>query len=132
MASTEIVQNKPPLPLANPKTPPESSALLPSSEIIEIVKAVVSMGIAPPSQCPCSHTPPNTPNVQTSSPTLTLEHLEQLLLKLIGAMSKSPDSVEVEAPKPDVSGNTQPKTALVRASKLEIKIVDEVYVPGRA
>jgi hypothetical protein len=96
-----------------------------------MVKAVELMGITP-SQCPCSRTPLNTPNVQTPSPTLTFEHLEQLLLKLIGAMSKSPNSVEAEAPKPDVLGNTQPRTTLVRASKLEIKTVDEVYVPGRA
>ena len=85
-----------------------------------------------PSQCLCSRTPENSPNVQTSSSPVTLEHLERLLLKLIEATPKSINSAKVEALKPDDPGDTQPKPALARASKIEIKEVDEVYVPGRS
>ncbi len=60
-----------------------------------------------------------------------LECLEQLLLKLIQAMSKSPDSAKApEAIKLDAQEDAQAETEIVRASKLEFKMVNEVYIPN--
>ena len=70
--------------------------------------------------CSCSHTPLESPALQTSSPPLTLEHLEKLFLKLIQATSKSDEESKVV--------NAQPKTEMARASRLEFKMVNEVYV----
>src|SRR5438270_5254708 len=72
-----------------------------------------------------SHTPPEGPTPQISSTPLTVEHLEQLIEKLIQAKFKSPDSASDDA-ESDTPGDAQPK--VVRASKLEFKTVNEVYV----
>jgi len=100
MAPTEMVHTGASLSLAQPTTPP-SSLDLPSSEyivtlnnaqqFIDMVKAVVAMQIASPlvSKCACSHTSAESQTVQTAQP-LTVDHLEQLISKLIDAKSKPP------------------------------------------
>jgi hypothetical protein len=91
-----------------------------------MVKAVVAMQIA--STAPSLHCVYSDPSVkslilQTPSPPVTLEHLEQLFLKLI----QSKDSAEAsDGAKSVAKPRDQPKIA--RASKLEFKTVNEVYV----
>jgi hypothetical protein len=117
MARTEMTQASPSVALAQQSTPP-SSPSQPSSEqlvtlnnvhqFIDMVKAVVAMEIA------------STPeNLALQAQPLTLENLEQLLLKLIDAKSKPPKAPE--GAKPDA----HPEAA--RASKPEYKTVTEVY-----
>ena len=117
MARTEMTQASPSVALAQQSTPP-SSPSQPSSEqlvtlnnvhqFIDMVKAVVAMEIA------------STPeNLTLQAQPLTLENLEQLLLKLIDAKSKPPKVPE--GAKPDA----HPEAA--RASKPEYKTVTEVY-----
>jgi hypothetical protein len=112
-----MTQASPSVALAQQSTPP-SSPSQPSSEqlvtlnnvhqFIDMVKAVVAMEIA------------STPeNLTLQAQPLTLENLEQLLLKLIDAKSK-PSKVP-EGAKPDA----HPEAA--RASKPEYKTVTEVY-----
>lgn len=55
---------------------------------------------------------------------LIIEYLEKLIEKFIQA--KLQDSVSKEA-KSEASGDTQPQRA--RASKLEFKIVNKIYIP---
>jgi hypothetical protein len=138
MASTEMIQKGLPSSSARLSTPPNSPDLPPSypftlsdvQQFIEMVKAVVAMQNTPTAHaplCPCSHLPGESPIPQTPSPPVTLEHLEQLLLKLI----QSKDSAEAsDEAKPGAKpGDTQPKIA--RASKLEFKTVNEVYVSNK-
>jgi hypothetical protein len=120
MAPKETIQKGRSSSQAPFNTLPNASAMSPSShlltlsdaqEFIDLVKGVLAMQIAP---------------TQTSSPPITVEHLEQLLLKLIE--TRSPDSTGVsEAAKPDALGGAQPE-AVAQASRLEFKIVNEVYV----
>ena len=91
-------------------------------------------GSQPASQLPPGpDTPPNSAGQSSSNSStsgdapqgspLTMEHLERLINKLIEAKSKDPS----DGTKPDTkSGDAQPKIA--RASKLEFKTVNEVYV----
>ena len=81
------------------------------------------MASSPASKYTCSHILPENPTFQASPQPLTLENLEQLLLKLIDAKSKPP-KVSEDA-KPDA-----PEAA--RASKLEHKTVTEVYASNGA
>ena len=88
-----------------------------------MVKAVVAMQIA--STAPSLHCVCLDPSVKspTPSPPVTLEHLEQLFLKVI----QSKDSAEAsDSAKSNAKPGDQPKIA--RASKLEFKTVNEVYV----
>jgi hypothetical protein len=96
-----------------------------------MVKAIVAMQIAPTSyaqHCACSDPSVKNSAIQSSSTPLTLEHLEQLFLKLIEATPKSPDSAKApEAVKPEAGDD---KAEPARASKLEFKTVNEMYVPN--
>jgi hypothetical protein len=95
-----------------------------------MLSALVAMQIAsttPAQHCPCSHTPLESPTLQASSSLLTLEHLEQLFLRAIQATPKSLDSAEAsEAGEPDAQEDS--KAEVARASKLEFKTVNEVYI----
>jgi len=82
-----------------------------------MVKAVVAIEIASIPKYTCSHVPPENPTFQAQP--LTLENLEQLLLKLINAKSKPLKAPE--STKPDA----YPEAA--RASKPKYKTVTEVY-----
>jgi hypothetical protein len=118
MASTQMMHSGPQLSQAHSSTPPDSPSLPPGSQaftvndvhkFIEMVKATVAMQIAPTAQSPHS---------------VTLEHIEQLFMKLIQSKdsAKASDGAEPGAKPRDA----QPKGA--RASKLEFKTVNEMYV----
>jgi hypothetical protein len=151
MARTEMIQASPSVALAQPTTPPSSPNLSSSEHIvtlnnaqqfIEVVKAVVDMQMASAHapHCTCSHTPPGDPLEVTStdlcSPTphptfstnqpsaqiVTTEHVQQFLdiLKSLSAKQGPPP------PPTKPSGESgEPKA---RASRLEFKTVNEVYV----
>jgi hypothetical protein len=136
MAPTEMTQNGPPLYQAL-GTPPDSPSLSPShpftltdvQQFIDMVKAIVAMDNVPNGlnpHCHCSKTPFNSPAIQTSSPSVTREDLKQLLLEVIQGKSNLQDSVKVA--KDDKLGDAEPKKEIARASKLEFKTVNEVYV----
>ena len=91
-----------------------------------MVKAIVAVQIPTTTpHCCCSHTPPES---QTSSPPLTLEHLEQLFLKLIQTKSTPDSAGPPKAVKSNDLEDAEPKKEIARASKLEFKTVNEVYV----
>jgi hypothetical protein len=131
MARTEMIQASPSVALTQQSTPP-SSPSLPSSEhvvtlsnvleFIDMVKGIVAMQTASTlsPKCTCSDAPSGNAHPQTSTQPLTSQDLEQLILKLIDAKSKPPKSSEGAKP------NVHPEAA--RASKLEFKTVNEVYV----
>jgi hypothetical protein len=132
MASTEMIQKGRPSSQALIGTPPNSPDLSQSlsftlndaHQFIDMVKAVVTIQIAstaPSPHCVCSDPSVKSPILQTPSPPVTLEHLEQLFLKLIQSKDEAPDDAKSNAKPGD-----QPKIA--RASKLEFKTVNEVYV----
>jgi hypothetical protein len=128
MVSTEMIQTGAQMASAKPSTPPSSPSQSPSEQLvtlnnvhqfIDMVKAVVAMEIASTPKCTCSDAPSENAHPQASTQPLTLENLEQLILKLIDAKSKPLKSSE--SAKPDA----HPEVA--RASKLEYKTVTEVY-----
>jgi hypothetical protein len=130
MAPTEI-QTSSQMALAQPGTPPSSPNQSEhmvgwnnAHQFIDVLKAIVDMQIAsaPPPKCACSHTSAESQTVQTAQ--LTVDHLEQLISKLIDAKSKPPKPSKDAKP-----GDPQPKIA--RASKLEFKTVVKVYVSDR-
>jgi hypothetical protein len=109
MAPTEMIQFGTQLPHPQPATPPGSPDLSSPEHVrlnnvqqfTEMVDNTVARKIAS-----------------------VIEHLEQRI-KLIEA--KLPDSAEVaESVKPAVPEDGQPETKIVRASKLEVKTVNEV------
>lgn len=75
-------------------------------------------------------TPPSSPTLLPSS-TLEFAKLVIETVKLIQASQTTPDPTEDSpAAEPQAEGNVQPEDARARASKLEFKTVDEVYVPS--
>jgi hypothetical protein len=132
MSPTEMIQTGALLPLAQPTTLP-SSPNLPfehivtlnnAQQFIEMVKAIVAMEVAPTtlaSKCTCSHMPPENPNPQVSTRVLTADDLEWLILKLIKAKSS-------KGPNPSSPGDTQTEGVVAQTSRLEFKMVNEVYV----
>ncbi|KAH6692795.1 hypothetical protein BKA61DRAFT_499673 [Leptodontidium sp. MPI-SDFR-AT-0119] len=84
------------------------------------------MASSPASKRTCSHVPPENPTFQASERPLTLEHLEELLLKLVGA--KSTDSAgKSEDSESTTSEDTQQEDVVAPASRLEFKTVYEVW-----
>jgi hypothetical protein len=135
MAPTEMIQTSSQMALTQPGTPPSSPNQSEhifgwnnAHQFIDVLKAIVDMQIAsapapaPPPKCACSHTSAESQTVQTAQ--LTVDHLEQLISKLIDAKSKPPKPSKDAKP-----GDPQPEIA--RASKLEFKTVIEVYVSDR-
>jgi hypothetical protein len=90
-------------------------------QFIEIVKTIVATATLPNT---CSYILPKDDTLYKSLTLLTIEYLEKLIEKLIQA--KLQDSVSKEA-KSEASGDAQPQGA--RASKLEFKIVNKIYIP---
>ena len=76
--------------------------------------------------CHCSQTPSNSPTIQVPSPPVTWEDLKQLLLEAI--QGKSNPQSSAKAAKDDKPEGAKPKKRIARASKLEFKTVNEVYV----
>jgi hypothetical protein len=137
MSPKDKIQKNGPSSHASLSTSPNTPSGSPSSNpftmndvysFIEMAKAVIAMQatstITKP-HCTCPHTPPGSPALQSSSTPVTLEHLEQLFLKLMSEKFKLSDSNSKSA-KSKGSGDTQDKK--VRASKLEFKVVNEMYV----
>jgi hypothetical protein len=107
MAPKETAQDRPSLSKAHLGTPPNSPCPS-SSDSVMSQDAEQALNSA----------------IQSSSTPVTLEHLEQLFLKLIEATSKSPDSAKgPEAVKPEAGDD---KAEPARASKLEFKTVNEM------
>jgi hypothetical protein len=134
MAPAEMIQTDPQIALAQQTTPPSSPNQSEhivgwnnAHQFIDVLKAIVDMQIAsapapaPAPKCACSHTSAESQTVQTAQP-LTVDHLEQLISKLIDAKSKPPKPSKDAKP-----GDPQ----IARASKLEFKTVIEVYVFDR-
>jgi hypothetical protein len=138
MAPTEMTQNGPPLHQTCPGTPPNSPGLALQQHpftltdvqhFIDMVKAIVAMqnvpnGLNP--YCHCSQTPSNNPTIQIPSPPVTWEDLKQLLLEAI--QGKSNPQSSAKAAKDDKLEYVKPEKEIARASKLEFKTVNEVYV----
>jgi hypothetical protein len=134
MAPTEMIQTSSQMAPTQPGTPPSSpnqsehiAGWNNAHQFIDVLKAIVDMQIAsapapaPAPKCACSHTSAESQTVQTAQP-LTVDHLEQLISKLIDAKSKPPK------PSKDAKlGDPQ----ITQASKLEFKTVIEVYVSDR-
>jgi hypothetical protein len=119
MATAEIMQSGPPTSKTRLGTPPNSPSLSSSnSSTSDDVQPSVSL------QCSCSDPLVKSPILQTLSPPVTLKDLEQLFLKLI--QSKDSAGASDGAKPDDKPGDAEPKRA--RASKLEFKTVNEVYV----
>jgi hypothetical protein len=124
-----------------------------AQQLVEMAKAIVAtetVSTSSASKLPCSYTPPESPNIQSSARLFTFKDLEQLFLKLIE--KKSPDPAELPNSLDQalmkltqvlekVDATNKPKDAIpkatkhaeaekqkFRASKLEYKLVDEVYV----
>jgi hypothetical protein len=138
MAPQEMIQKGPQSSQAPLGTPPDSPSLSPSTpftlndaqQFIDLVKAIVIMHTVPNSlnpHCHCSKTPSNSPALQTSSPSVTLQDLKQLILEAIQATSKPPEAI-----KPNTQEDAQTETKIVQALKLEFKTVNEVYVFNKA
>jgi hypothetical protein len=136
MAPAEMIQTEPQKALAQQNTPPSSpnqsehiAAWDDAHQFIDALKAIVAMQIAsapapaPAPKCACSHTSDESQTLQAAQP-LTVEHLEQLLLKLINAKSEPPKVSE------DAKPDAHPEAT--RAFKLEYKIVTEVYASNGA
>jgi hypothetical protein len=144
--STEMVQT--PLPFAPPSSPnlSLSKCFNTSSDAQELVKAVMDMEIASgrPPNCTCSHTPPEDaseatptepcsqtaglafPANQPSTQVVTTEYVQQFL-DILNSLSTKQGPPPPPAKPPSESG--EPKA---RASRLEFKTVNEVYVSNAA
>jgi hypothetical protein len=121
MAPKKKAQDRQSLSKAHSSTPPNSPSLSDS-----VTSQDTEQALNPHYLCSCQLL--GNSATQSSSTSLTLEHLEQLFLKLIEATSKSPDSAKApEAVKPE-DGDDKAEPA--RASKLEFKTVNEMYVPN--
>ena len=83
---------------------------------------------APRSPCLQSYTPPNSPRVQASLPVGALDRLEQTPDKLTQALEKIEITNKREDAKVEVKEVVESEKPKVRASKMEYKLVDEVYV----
>lgn len=74
-------------------------------------------------------TPPDSPTLPSNTFELARQFIETV--KLIQASQPTSDSKETALyAGPQAEGNAQPEDARARASKLEYKTVDEVYIPG--
>lgn len=140
MARTEMIQASPSVALAQPSTPPSSPSLLSSEhvvtlsiaqEFLDMVKAVVAMQIAssPALKCTCSHTPPENP-IEATSTDLCLRTLchtspaDQASSQVVSTMQGPPP------PPAKRSGESEEPKG--RASRLEFKTINEVYVSNAA
>jgi len=105
----------------SPEPPSHSFTLDDAKEFFDLVKGVAAMHSIPNSVNP--QVPLNSPAPQTSSPPVTWEDLKQLLLEAIQGRS-NPQDLAIDDKPEDV----KPKKEIARASKLEFKTVNEVYV----
>lgn len=81
----------------------------------------------PPRSPPC--TPPNNTHVQGSPLVGIMDRFEQGVMKLIQALEKVDATTKREDIESTTTNHVGPEQQKTRASKLEYKLVDEVYVP---
>ncbi len=123
MTPKKKAQDRPSLSKALLGTPPNSPG--PSSSE-SVTSQDAEQALNPDYPCSCQLL--GNSAIQSSSTPLTLAHLEQLFLKLIEATSKSPDSANASEAVKSEAGDDKAEPA--RASKLEFKMVNEMYVPN--
>ena len=123
MALNKKAQDGQSLSKAHPDTPPNSPG--PSSSD-SVASQDAEEALNPDYPCSCQLLGNST--IQSSSTPLTLEYLQQLFLKLIEATSKSPDLAKAPEALKSEAGDDKAEPA--RASKLEFKTVNEMYVPN--
>jgi hypothetical protein len=84
---------------------------------------------AAPSASRRADTPPSSPTLPPSGQAITVENVREFmdLLKVWVATQAIPTPVKA----PVAVENSPPEEARLRASRLEYKTVDEVYVPGK-
>ena len=99
MAPTDIISNPPASP-RQPETPPSSP----------------------------TYTPADSSRVQVSARVETVNRFEQALVKLVQVLEKVDTMNKREDAKPKATKDIEAEKQKVRASKLEYKLVDEVYV----
>ncbi len=99
MASTDIVP-KPPTSPRPPETPPSSPAC----------------------------TPPDNPRVHVPPQVGSIDRFEHAIEKLVRALEKVEARDKTEDAKLEATKNVETEKPKIRASKLEYKLVDEVYV----
>ncbi len=81
----------------------------------------------PPGSSPC--TPPNNIRVQGSPLVGTMDRFEQGMMKLIQALERVDTTTKLEDIESKPSNYTEAGKPKARASKIEYRRVDEVYVP---
>ncbi|KAG9235703.1 hypothetical protein BJ875DRAFT_440083 [Amylocarpus encephaloides] len=152
-ARIEMVHNGPPLSLKQPTTllSSPSNCLVTLSDAKELVKAITDMKLtsnamkctcsdtsprdlsdatfSPTTKCCCSHTPPDSPDLQKPAEPVTLQDLKRLVLELIGKFSEDNSKVS-DGPKLDSSDNTKSKEVIARVSLLAFKEVDKISWAG--
>lgn len=105
----------------------------PSPEIMSPIDMVPHPPTSPrPSETPPgspSHTPPNSPRVHGSSRVDSIERFEHAIEKLTQALKKVEAKTKREVIESNPTKNIEAEKPKTRASKLEYKLVDEVYVP---
>lgn len=85
----------------------------------------------PPPQTPPgspAYTPPNSPCVHDSSQARTIDRFEHAVKELIRALEKVDAKNKPEDAKLEATKHIEAEKPKIRASKLEYKLVDEVYV----
>jgi hypothetical protein len=99
MAPTDVVP-KPPTSPRPPETPPSSPV----------------------------YAPPDSSRVHVSARVETVDRFEQALVKLVEVLEKVDATSKREDAKPEATKHVEAEKPKLRASKLEYKLVDEVYV----
>lgn len=82
----------------------------------------------PCSPCLRSYTPPDSPRVHTSPQAGTHERSERALEKFVQVLEKADPTNKPEDVKPEATKDVESEKPKARASKLEYKLVDEMYV----
>jgi len=75
-----------------------------------------------------AYTPPNRPGAHESLQFGTIDRFEHAIEKLVRALEKVEARDKTEDAKLDATKNVEAEKPKIRASKLEYKLVDEVYV----
>jgi hypothetical protein len=86
------------------------------------------MALSPRSPRLPSNTPPDSPRLMPSQQVVTVDLLEQVLAKIVHKLEIKDAAAKVEEAKPEASKEVKSDEPKRRASKLECKLVDEVYV----
>jgi len=100
MPSTAVVVPRPPASPRPPQPPPGSPA----------------------------YTPPDSPRKHESSQARTIDRFEHAVEKLVRALEKLDSRNKTEDSKLEATKHVEAEKPKIRASKLEYKLVDEVYV----